>query len=372
MRKTTEVTRQNKLPNLIAVAAVVFVAAFWVLNPKSGGLNLLDVFSSALVVGTSIVLSFSVSRYVETRKKVLLLRIEEKKLLAMTNEVGCCSDVGKVRKIDEDSVFSAKLYSSNNGVVNQKILMIVADGMGGHSKGEVASALGVSTVVNRLLPELTVNKEEDYGSALSSAVMEANGKILNYAMDHPECEGMGTTLTASLIDQEKICVAHVGDARAYRISNSEITRLTKDHSLVQELVDKGEITEEQASMHPQKNVITRVVGVYPTLNVDIYEYPWTNSDQILLCCDGLVNHVKDNEITEITQSASNPKDTCKQLIKVANDRGGKDNISAILTPQLGQVLRSTIQPMQKAEGGDARKVSRNLARQGIGRQDTKM
>ncbi|MCW4023911.1 MAG: Stp1/IreP family PP2C-type Ser/Thr phosphatase [Candidatus Bathyarchaeota archaeon] len=340
MWKTIKVAYTKKLSILITVLAVVGVTAFWLFVPHGGVYNLLDILSSTIIVGFSILLSISISSYAEERKKILKLRKATKKSFLSTNEISCISDIGKVRELDEDSVFASRVFSTIGGVTSQKILMIVADGMGGHSKGEVASALGVATVVNQLIPQLMSPKEVDYKTALSSSLKEANSAILNYAMDHPECEGMGTTMTASILDQNKIYIGHVGDTRAYKVTDETIVQLTKDHSLVQELVDKGQLTEEAARYHPQKNVITRVVGVYADVNVDTYEYPWGNNEQLLICCDGLVNHVKDKEIQEITLSSPNTQEACKNLINLANDRGGKDNISIVLTPPLERIFKN--------------------------------
>ncbi len=246
-------------------------------------------------------------------------------------KIGCASDVGKVRQIDEDSLLVAKIFSTHTRNPQEKIFMVIADGMGGHSKGEVASAMGVATVSSLIVPKLCSQNNLNYAKELSSAVKEANVKILNCAMDHQECEGMGTTMTVSIVDSKKIHVGHVGDTRAYVFAEGKIKQFTKDHSLVQDLVDKGEITAEEARSHPQKNVITRVVGYYSSIDVDTYEEELQKNDQILMCCDGLVNHVKDSEIAETVLSGTDPTKTCEQLVNMANDRGGKDNISIILT-----------------------------------------
>jgi PPM family protein phosphatase len=247
------------------------------------------------------------------------------------NQIGCASDVGKVRPIDEDSVLIAKVFSASPENSQDKVFMVVADGMGGHSKGEVASAIGVSSVAKSILPKLYQKNDLDYAKELATAILSANVNILNYALDHPECEGMGTTMTAAVVDSKKIKIAHVGDTRAYLFSNEKIRQLTKDHSFVQGLIDKGEITSEEARTHPQKNVITRVVGYYKDVEVDTYEAELQSGDQILMCCDGLINHVNDSEIAEVIKSEANPGKACERLISMANDRGGKDNISVILT-----------------------------------------
>ena len=146
-------------------------------------------------------------------------------------------------------------------------------------------------------------------------------------------------MTAVIIENEDIYVGHVGDTRAYLISEEEITQITKDHSLVQQMVDNGEITEDQARNHPQKNVITRVVGYYVDVDVDVITLKWKKNDRILVCCDGLTTHVEDFEIKDIILSSSTPQEACAALIETANKRGGRDNISAIVTPPLGSIFK---------------------------------
>jgi PPM family protein phosphatase len=289
--------------------------------------------SLPLVIGLSSKLPvrsfFSKFKKIASTNQKTTLEFDSSTLLF--DQIGCASDVGKVRQIDEDSVLVAKIFSTNMQTRQEKVLMIIADGMGGHNKGEIASAIGVATAANLIVPKLCSQTDLDFAKELSSALKEANTRILNYAMDHPDCEGMGTTMTASIINSQKIYTAHVGDTRAYLLGKGKTKQLTKDHSLVQDLVDKGEITPDEAKNHPQKNVITRVVGYYPNIEVDNYESELQKDDQILMCCDGLVNHVSDSEIAEIVISETNPAKTCAQLISVANERGGKDNISVILT-----------------------------------------
>jgi PPM family protein phosphatase len=252
---------------------------------------------------------------------------------SLREEIGYLSDIGKVREIDEDSVFVATAFSPSNGFSTKKTLMIVSDGMGGHSKGEVASYLATTSVAKEIVPKL-FDEEKTTKDDLVRAIKQANSKILDYSSNHPECEGMGTTMTIALICHPEIYLAHVGDSRAYAILKNEIRQLTKDHSLVQEMVDRGEISKEEAKKHPQKNIITRVVGIFPDIEVETHTYTWKGNTKLFLCCDGLVNHVSDDEIKDIVLKSSSPNDACLNLIKLANERGGKDNISVILTPSL--------------------------------------
>ena len=267
-------------------------------------------------------------------------------------EIGYLSDVGMVRELDEDSVFVARTFSTYGGDQTRRVFLIVADGMGGHSKGEVASALGITTVAGLMLPKLIANADgADYPSLLAECIKEANQYILQHSVECPECEGMGTTMTAMLIERQKLYIGHVGDTRAYLISEEQTTQLTKDHSLVQQMVDRGELTPEQARVHPQKNVITRVVGYYAEVDVDVYTFDWDKNDRILICCDGLPTHVEDAEIADAVLSADTPQAACKTLIQQANDRGGKDNISVVVTPPLGVLFGEARQAKRKAPLG---------------------
>ena len=264
---------------------------------------------------------------------------QERNDKSLFKEIGCLSDTGKVRRLDEDSVAVIRLFSTFEEGPIEKIFLAVADGMGGHSKGEVASRLGIATIAEHVMPRLSANKRDDaLNEILRSSIKEANKQILAYVMDHPECEGMGTTMTVAIIDREKLCIGHVGDSRAYLLCEQEILQLTKDHSFVQELVDKGEITPEEARHHPKRNIITRVVGYHPDVEPDTYEYRWKANDRILICCDGLVTHVEDGEIAETVLNAITSMEACKNLVKLANDRGGKDNISVVLTPRLSDLF----------------------------------
>lgn len=275
-------------------------------------------------------------------KKKVEDKKEEEKCPKVESDIGCLSDVGKTRRIDEDSVFVAKTYSLENGKSVKKVFMVIADGMGGHSKGEVASALGVTTVAGLVIPKILMSQEEtDYSDLMTSSIKEANQHILQHSVNCPECDGMGTTMTMMVIDKQNLYVGHVGDSRAYIVSGGQITQITKDHSLVQQLVDNGQITSEEARNHPQKNVITRVVGYYAEVEPDVYSRKWEKNDWVIICCDGLTNHVEDTELMQMVLTSESPQNACKNLVKTANDRGGKDNISVIVTPPLGSLFEQT-------------------------------
>lgn len=251
-------------------------------------------------------------------------------------EIGYLSDIGKRRDLDEDSVAILKVDSVFQSKVSQRYLFILADGMGGHNAGEVASHLGVKSVAEKLISILLDTSkskdkdDQDYSSVLKLSIKEANKAILDYVKKNPSCEGMGTTLTCAILIDQKLLIGHVGDSRVYLINKNEIVQITKDHSYVQELVDKGGITPEEAKSHRQKNVITRVVGVYDDVDADIFERTLWQEDNILLCCDGVTDIIDDQEIKKIVLKNNNPQESCDELVKLANDRGGPDNISVIL------------------------------------------
>jgi protein phosphatase len=208
--------------------------------------------------------------------------------------------------------------------------MIVGDGMGGHQKGELASSMGVGVVAETIQPLLVTNGEVDFPAGLKRAIGEANSRILDYSTNHPECAGMGTTLTAAVISESQLVIGHVGDSRAYLIDGNEIMQLTKDHAVVQEMVDRGEITKEQARTHPKRNIITRVVGYHGQVEADIYSASLKDGDRVLLCCDGLTIHLNDDEIKQVVLQNPNPKEASAGLVALAKERGGQDNISVIV------------------------------------------
>ncbi len=251
--------------------------------------------------------------------------------------IGYLSDVGQMRSVDEDSIL---IIQSNPQIPNKisRQLLIVADGVGGHSKGEIASYFGVKKVAEVIFPWISrEGVDKMFSKIIQGSITEANTSILEYTKDHPECEGMGTTMTLALIDESTIYIGHVGDTRAYLINKGNIERLTKDHSQVQELIDKGEITEEEALHHPQRNVITRVVGYHPKVECDLITRKINIGDRLLMCCDGLTNYVRDAELNEIVMS-NEPQTACNLLVNLANQRGGSDNISVIVTPEI-QAMR---------------------------------
>lgn len=206
----------------------------------------------------------------------------------------------------------------------QAPVFVVADGMGGAQAGEVASRIAVETF-EQGLPESGSPEER-----LVKAVQAANQRIHELAGAERERAGMGTTLTAAYLDDSDLAIAHVGDSRAYLFRDGELTRLTQDHSLVEELVRQGKLTPEQAAEHPQRSIITRALGPEPTVNVDTWTYPVRAGDVLLLCSDGLTSMISEPEVAAVLAETDDLGKAAEQLIAAANRAGGRDNITVVL------------------------------------------
>ncbi|MCF0134518.1 MAG: Stp1/IreP family PP2C-type Ser/Thr phosphatase [Blautia sp.] len=231
------------------------------------------------------------------------------------------TDVGQKRKMNQDYVFV-----SREPVGNLPNLFAVADGMGGHNAGEYASSHAVQVLVNE------VKKDCDYNpvKVLRHAIEVANTELRHRAKDEEMLRGMGTTLVVATIVGHYAYVANVGDSRLYLIQN-KIKQVTKDHSLVQEMVRMGELSAEEARNHPDKNIITRALGAEETVNIDFFDFKLEFDSTILMCSDGLSNMVEDNVIQEIiTKSDVELEKKGALLIEEANRNGGKDNIAIVL------------------------------------------
>ncbi len=233
--------------------------------------------------------------------------------------VGMLSDVGTVRKLNEDYV----------GCYEKDIrFYVVADGMGGHNAGEVASKIAVDSVI-KYIKEAKDIKSENLGGILSKAVEYANENIYKESMKSQKLTGMGTTITACLIKGSNAVVANVGDSCCYFIKNNDIIKITKDHSLVQQLIDSGTITEEEALSHPNKNIITRALGTSESVKVDIFELQFDDVSKGILATDGLTNVVSADEIYNVV--LNNEKEiACHKLIELSKQKGSRDNISVIV------------------------------------------
>lgn len=237
-------------------------------------------------------------------------------------EVGACSDIGKVREINEDS------YYISNDNLN---LFIVADGMGGHNAGEVASNAAIHSIkgfMKKHKDSLLYDDEKTICKILKNATLEANKDIFLKSKREEACQGMGTTLTIVFI-LSKVYIAHVGDSRAHLIHNNNILQITKDHSLVAELLRNGSITENEAKVHPRRNMITRAVGTEENIDIDLYIVDFGMDDIILLCTDGLSNLIEIEEIKDVLKDCNDLQCGCDHLVELANERGGYDNITVV-------------------------------------------
>lgn len=234
--------------------------------------------------------------------------------------IGKATDIGCVREHNEDSILA--LTSADNSIG----LFAVADGLGGHNKGEVASSMAVQQLEKGFAA--LSNGGSDEGVRLERLIHEANKAIFDHATENPECSGMGTTMTAALAIDSRLWIAQVGDSRAYLVNDGKIVQITKDHSLVQEMIDAGKITAEDPGEY-NRNIITRAVGISPDVDVDVYERTVYNNDRLVLCSDGLTTMVSDGEIKKIVQEHT-PQDACNALIALANKNAGYDNISVII------------------------------------------
>jgi protein serine/threonine phosphatase len=238
-------------------------------------------------------------------------------------EVFGLSDVGCIRELNEDC-YCICGFGDNS----ERGFCILADGMGGHNAGEVASQNAVKLIaeeMNRLLE----SGEKEIPGQLSRAVSAANTGVYTMASENPIHRGMGTTVVTAFIDDGTAYVANVGDSRAYAVRDDEIVQITTDHSVVSELVMRGTITKEEARLHPQKNIITRAVGTDKSVRTDIFEYNYSPGDVMIICSDGLSTMLDDNRILEIIKSKKTSEDTVNSLIAAAKDEGGLDNITVI-------------------------------------------
>lgn len=230
------------------------------------------------------------------------------------------TNIGVKRTTNQDYVFE-----TTKSVGRLPNLFIVADGMGGHKAGEVASKSAVEAAVK----QIKSSKEKDPISIMQEAVNRANDVVVDRAVNEEGCAGMGTTMVVATVTEKAIYIANVGDSRLYFI-NGEIHQITRDHSYVEEMVFLGEIPREEARNHEKKNIITRAIGVEKDIFADYFEVHYKQGDYILLCSDGLTNMVEDEKIKEIVLSNMSIDDKSRTLIELANENGGKDNISVVL------------------------------------------
>lgn len=230
------------------------------------------------------------------------------------------TDIGRRREMNQDYVFA-----TDEAIGSLPNLLVVADGMGGHRAGDFASKYTVEV----LEEEVRNSKEAHPETIIGNAIQTANEKLMEEAEKDSRLEGMGTTLVAATIMDHTLYFANVGDSRLYLI-NKDIRQLSRDHSMVEEMVRLGGLTEEEAKHHPDKNIITRAIGVKRRVEPDFFEYRLKDGDIILMCSDGLTNMVDDDEIFQIVKSARDIVEAVENLIQRANENGGADNIGVIL------------------------------------------
>lgn len=238
-------------------------------------------------------------------------------------QISANTDVGRHRQSNQDAYTVDKLADGT-------VFAVVCDGMGGHAGGNVAS----STAVKRISDEIKKNYRENMSSAsiknmLEAAVVLANLDIVDEAAQNSELEGMGTTAVVAVISPIACVVVNVGDSRCYQMCDNNIIQITKDHSLVQEMVDAGLISADDAANHPRKNIITRALGIGEDVRIDFFDVDFKSDDKLLLCTDGLTNHVSDSAVTQIIEQVD--AGVCADsLITLANLNGGTDNITAVV------------------------------------------
>ena len=242
----------------------------------------------------------------------------------------CDSHVGKVRKNNEDYCMGEIIQTEDNCIG----IFALADGMGGHKKGEVASKIAVDSIIDFLKENILKScgiKMDYLDDVIKQGYNYANQKIFDKVSEDSSCEGMGTTLVVAVIYKDDMIMANVGDSRGYLLHNDELRRITRDHSAVEELVNANLITEEEARVHPRRDQITRAMGAEEIIIVDIFREKVEKGDMILLATDGLTGCVEDEDIKNIIKQDKDIKEICEDLINQANDNSGKDNISVILS-----------------------------------------
>ena len=232
---------------------------------------------------------------------------------------GYLTDPGKVRERNEDSVIVVENMSG-------EVLMCVADGMGGHKDGEVASSIAITHISKRFKSISSVGNKEDAINWIQSTVSEANVEIFKYVSSHPESIGMGTTIVLAVLTPAFLIFCNICDSSGYVIKNKKLHKITIDHTLVNLLVKSGELTEEEAKEHPRKNVLMKALGANTNVEMDIFNVE-LNIDGIMLCSDGLSNMLDDVQIAKVLNGDGSIEDKLQKLVFKSNNRGGSDNIS---------------------------------------------
>ncbi|WP_077622067.1 Stp1/IreP family PP2C-type Ser/Thr phosphatase [Sediminibacillus massiliensis] len=233
------------------------------------------------------------------------------------------TDKGRVRSHNEDS---GGVYINSA----QQILAVIADGMGGHKAGDVASHMAASGLKEKWEETSAFSSPDQAEEWLTRKIKEVNDSILRHAEQNEGCRGMGTTIVAVICTRDFITISHIGDSRCYLANGQGFKQLTEDHSLVNELVRSGQITKNDADHHPRKNVLLKALGTEPDVQADVSSIGWEVGNSLLLCSDGLSNKVEDREISDKMQLPIGLESIAQRLIDLANERGGEDNISLVL------------------------------------------
>ncbi|MBP1950712.1 Stp1/IreP family PP2C-type Ser/Thr phosphatase [Virgibacillus litoralis] len=233
------------------------------------------------------------------------------------------TDKGQIRNHNEDS--GGVFYNQSD-----QMLAIVADGMGGHQAGDVASQMATAVIQKKWQECKQLTTPEETEVWLSKSVQEINNSIFEQAKTNEECQGMGTTVVIAICTEDFATISHVGDSRGYILNETGFKQLTEDHSLVNELVRSGQISKDDAEQHPRKNVLLKALGTDINIKADTISIGWEHGDKLLLCSDGLTNKVTDEELFEFTQLEKGLEASGHEMIKLANERGGEDNISLVI------------------------------------------
>lgn len=233
------------------------------------------------------------------------------------------TDRGKVRTHNEDA--GGIFYNESN-----QLLAIIADGMGGHQAGDVASQMAINAMKERWEETKRFSSPEEVETWLKKHISEVNALIYRHAQSNKECEGMGTTIVSVVCLDEHLIIAHIGDSRCYVFRQQTIEQVTEDHSLVNALVQSGQLSKDDAATHPRRNVVLRALGSEEKVNMDVQTVPLEKGIKVLLCSDGLTDKIRDEELSEIVPEDKPIEEIGRKLIDLANERGGEDNISLIL------------------------------------------
>lgn len=234
------------------------------------------------------------------------------------------TDIGQMRELNEDSF---KICGFEDG--KPLGVCVLADGMGGHNAGEIASGMAVQIISDGLVADFDEDEKDALAYGMAATLDLANSEIYNMSLHNREQAGMGTTTVLAFVKGDFVRIANIGDSRAYLITDKKIKKITTDHSIVEELVKSGSITREEARNHPDKNIITRAVGTEKYVDADFFDYQASPGDVILLCSDGLYEMLEDKEIKKIVNSSETLNDAVNMLVDAANKNGGHDNITVV-------------------------------------------